>query len=214
MKKLINRAGGEAPRRQSISVRFIDLAKRTESSINQPVMQDALIQKSKLLARWLRHKPDAIGLRLDRNGWAEVGELLRTAAAAGHALTHDELMRVVAENDKQRFSLSEDSKRIRAAQGHSVPIQLNAPVKAPPPVLYHGTVGKFLASIRKNGLQPGTRQHVHLSATRETAEAVGARRGKAVVLVIETYPLVRDGFEFRLSDNGVWLIDEVPPKYL
>lgn len=171
-------------------------------------------QKSKLLARWLRHRPDAIGLALDKSGWADIAELLAKAAAAGMPLTHEELLQVVSGNDKQRFSLSEDGLRIRAAQGHSVAVDLKLPFRTPPPVLYHGTVRKFLAAIRKQGLLPGSRRDVHLSASKETAVAVGGRRGLPVVLIIETYPLLRDGFQFRRADNGVWLIPNVPSKYL
>ena len=173
-----------------------------------------LEQKSKLLARWLRHRPDAIGLTLDNHGWAVIPELLAKVAAAGTAMTHDELMQVVTENDKQRFSLSPDGLRIRAAQGHSVEVDLKLAVKTPPPVLYHGTVHKFVTAIRKQGLLPGTRRDVHLSATKETAMDVGARRVAPVVLAIETFPLLRVGFQFRCADNGVWLIPNVPPQYL
>ena len=173
-----------------------------------------LEQKSKLLSRWLRHRPDAIGLEIDKRGWVDVAELLLKSADAGVALTQDELMQIVAENDKQRFSLSEDLTRIRATQGHSVDVDLKLPVRTPPPVLFHGTVQKFIASIRRQGLLPGTRRDVHLSATKQTAEEVGARRGTAVVLIVETYPLLHDGYQFRCAENGVWLIQRVPAKYI
>lgn len=171
-------------------------------------------QKSKVLARWLRHRPDVIGLTVDKHGWTDVADLLAKAATAGIPFTHDELVMLVVENDKQRFSLSPDGTRIRARQGHSIQVNLKLSVKLPPPVLYHGTVRKFLAAIRKQGLLPGTRRDVHLSATRETAVAVAARRGTPVVLIIETHPLLRDGYQFRCSDNGVWLIPNIPPQYL
>lgn len=172
------------------------------------------ITKSKLLTRWLRHRPDAIGLTLDNQGWSDIAVLLAKAYAAGTQITHEELMLVVAENDKQRFSVSEDGLRIRAAQGHSVAVDLKLPFSKPPPVLYHGTVRKFLEAIRKQGLLPGTRRDVHLSVTREVAVAVGARRGAPVVLIVETFPLERDGHQFRCADNGVWLIPSVPAQYL
>lgn len=172
------------------------------------------LQKSKMLARWLRHRPDGIGLTLEKHGWADIAELLAKSAAAGVPFAWDELMQVVLENNKQRFTLSPDGLRIRAAQGHSVAVDLKLPFKTPPPVLYHGTVRKFLAAIRKQGLLPGSRRDVHLSVTRETAVEVGGRRGVPVVLVVETYPLLRDGFQFRCADNGVWLVPNVPPKYL
>lgn len=171
-------------------------------------------ETSKMLARWLRHRPDIIGLEVDKHGWTDVAVLLSKVATAGVSLTHDELVQLVVESDKQRFSLSPDGTRIRAAQGHSIDVDLKLAVKRPPPVLYHGTVRKFLAAIRKQGLLPGTRRDVHLSATRETAVAVGARRGAPVILVVETHALLRDGYQFRCSENGVWLISNVPPKYL
>jgi putative RNA 2'-phosphotransferase len=171
-------------------------------------------QKSKLLARWLRHRPDAIDVRLDAAGWADVSDLLSKSTSAGVPITREELLQLVAGNDKQRFSLSDDGARIRAAQGHSVDVDLKLAIKTPPPVLYHGTVEKFVVSIRKQGLLPKTRRDVHLSATKETAEEVGARRGAAVVLVIETHTLLRDGYRFRRAENGVWLIPSIPPKYI
>ena len=151
---------------------------------------------------------------LDAHGWVDVADLLSKAAVAGFAFTRDDLSRVVTENDKKRFTLSDDGLRIRAAQGHSVAVDVAAPVKKPPAVLYHGTVRKFVDSIRKQGLLPGSRRDVHLSATRETADAVGRRRGVPVIITIETFPMVRDGFTFRISDNGVWLVSHAPVKYL
>jgi putative RNA 2'-phosphotransferase len=175
---------------------------------------NTLEQQSKMLARWLRHRPDAIGLKLDKHGWADIVELLEKALAAGTPIMRDELGRLVAESDKQRFMLSPDGTRIRAAQGHSVAVDLRLPFKKPPPVLFHGTVGKYLEAIRKQGLLAGTRHDVHLSATRETAVLVGARRGPPVVLTIETHPLLRDGYQFKCSENGVWLVPNVLPQYL
>lgn len=172
------------------------------------------IRTSKFLSYVLRHRPDSIGIFLDRQGWASVPELLTKAGAAGIIITFSELKQIVTQNDKKRFLLSEDATRIRAAQGHSIEVDLKLTVKAPPPVLYHGTVGKFIASIRKQGLQPMNRHDVHLSPDKETAVRVAVRRGKPVILVIETYPMVREGYQFRVSENGVWLIPEVLPKHI
>lgn len=171
-------------------------------------------EKSKFLSFVLRHRPQSIGLNLDKQGWTTVQELLDKTNASGNSLTLDELQHIIATNDKKRFVLSEDGLRIRAAQGHTIEVDLQLKVKTPPPVLYHGTVGKFVSSIRKQGLLPGNRHDVHLSGDRETATLVAQRRGKAVILVIETYPLLRDGYKFRQSDNGVWLVPDVPAKYI
>jgi putative RNA 2'-phosphotransferase len=174
----------------------------------------ASAEKSKFLSYVLRHRPESIGITLDKQGWVDVSELLAKAASDGTQISLDELKRIVAENDKKRFVLNDDATRIRAAQGHSVEVDLKLPVKAPPPVLFHGTVGKFADAIRKEGLKPMNRHDVHLSPDRETATKVATRRGKPVILVIETYPMVRDGYQFRVSDNGVWLVDAVPAKYI
>lgn len=66
---------------------------------------------------------------------------------------------------------------IRAAQGHSVEVDLALQPSTPPDILYHGTAFAKLASIREHGLVPGKRQQVHLSNDYETAVKVGARHG-------------------------------------
>lgn len=168
-----------------------------------------MVRLSKRLSRHLRHAPEEIGLRLDAAGWVGIDELL---TALGHGVTRAQLLEVVAHNDKQRFAI--DGDRIRANQGHSVAVELALPVAQPPPVLYHGTVGRILPKIRQDGLRPMDRHDVHLSATVETARRVGARRGKPVVLEVDTAAMRADGHEFRISANGVWLVAAVPPGYL
>lgn len=144
----------------------------------------ARIRLSKRLSRHLRHAPHEIGLHLDPAGWVDIGVLLAALAAHGRPVTCDELTGVVASSDKQRFAI--DGDRIRANQGHSVAVELELPVAEPPPVLYHGTVDRFLASIRREGLRPMNRHDVHLSATVEVAALVGGRRGKPVVLEVDS----------------------------
>ena len=168
---------------------------------------------SKFLSFVLRHKPDAINLKLDAHGWAEISELIEKASFEW-PLTVELIKQVVTTNNKQRFSLSEDGQRIRANQGHSITVDLGLSPKIPPPILYHGTATRFLSSIWQKGLQPGQRHHVHLSADIETATTVGQRHGKPVVLQIASGEMHLQGFVFFLSKNGVWLIDSVPTHYL
>lgn len=171
-------------------------------------------QTSKFLSLVLRHEPGRIGLTLDAAGWTDVSALLAACAAHGVALSHAELARIVATSDKQRFALSEDGTRIRANQGHSIPVELALAPAEPPAVLYHGTVERFLPSIRAHGLVKGERHHVHLSAERATAERVGGRRGKPVVLEIRAAEMAAAGHAFFVSANGVWLTDAVAPEFL
>jgi putative RNA 2'-phosphotransferase len=169
---------------------------------------------SKTLSYWLRHRPEAAGLALDPSGWAPVDEVLAALAAAGLGGGREELAAVVAGSDKNRFELSADGALIRARQGHSVAVDLDWPATAPPGHLYHGTVARFLDAILAEGLRPMNRHHVHLSPDPETAGKVGARRGAAVILRVAAGRMAADGHVFRLSGNGVWLADHVPPAYL
>jgi putative RNA 2'-phosphotransferase len=169
---------------------------------------------SKFLSLVLRHEPARIGITLDSAGWTDVDALLAASAAHGVHITRDELAQIVATSDKQRFALSPDGARIRANQGHSVEVELELAPAVPPAILYHGTVDRFLDSIRAQGLVKGERHHVHLSADLATAEKVGGRRGKPVVLTVRAADMVAAGHTFFVSANGVWLTDAVPAAFL
>ncbi len=169
---------------------------------------------SRLLSLILRHEPEAFGLALDDQGWVGVEELLAACRTRGEGISYEELKAVVAENDKKRFALSPDCRRIRASQGHSVRVDLELVPIEPPECLYHGTVNRFVNAIRREGLLPRTRQYVHLSADKATAGKVGQRRGEPVILAVEAGRMHRDGLRFYLSANGVWLADHVPARYI
>lgn len=169
---------------------------------------------SKFLSYVLRHAPESIGLALDPQGWASVDELLEKANASGRALDLETLQRVVAQSDKKRFTFAAGGQRIRAAQGHSVAVDLGLAPSVPPDELYHGTAAATVPAILAEGIVPGRRQQVHLSATPEVARAVGQRHGKPVVLRIACARMQADGFAFTQAENGVWLTDRVPTAYL
>ncbi|WP_324275316.1 RNA 2'-phosphotransferase [Blastococcus brunescens] len=173
-----------------------------------------VVRVSKRLSFVLRHQPASVGIALDAAGWVGVDDLLRALAAHGLPLTREDLDAVVAGNDKRRFALDESGTRIRASQGHSVPVDLGYAPATPPAELFHGTVERFLPAILAEGLWPGRRHAVHLSADVATARTVGGRRGRAVVLRVEAARLAADGTRFSVSANGVWLVDVVPPEYL
>lgn len=167
---------------------------------------------SKFLSLVLRHEPARIGITLDAAGWIEIETLLAALAAHGVPLTRAELDDLVATSDKQRFAIAGD--RIRANQGHSVPVELGLPPATPPDVLYHGTVESALPGIRADGLRRGQRHDVHLSADLETASKVGGRRGKPVILTIDAAKMAAAGHLFHRSENGVWLAAHVPPAFI
>jgi putative RNA 2'-phosphotransferase len=181
---------------------------------NRIMDPNRLVTVSKFLSKHLRHQPEALGLTLESGGWVGVADLLAACNRARFPITRDELLEVIANNDKQRFSLDDTGNRIRANQGHSTPVDLQLEPATPPDVLYHGTPTKTVPVVLRDGLERMARHHVHLSRTPEDARKVGARRGKPVVLVVDAAAMSRDGITFFCSANGVWLVDSVPPRYL
>ena len=173
-----------------------------------------LVKIGKYLSRHLRHAPERIGLQLEPGGWVEVSDLLAACERHQFAIHRWELEEVVTKNDKQRFAFDETGTRIRANQGHSVEIDLQLEPATPPDLLYHGTGAGAGAAIAREGLIKMSRHHVHLSADPETARTVGMRHGKPVVFAIAAATMSQDGHIFFCSDNGVWLVDHVPPEYL
>jgi putative RNA 2'-phosphotransferase len=171
-------------------------------------------ETSKFLSFVLRHRPDAIGIALDIEGWVNLPELIAAAANNGKELDRDLIHAMIATSEKKRFAISEDGLRIRAVQGHSTEsVDINYVEKVPPEFLYHGTATRFMESIRKDGLLPGSRQYVHLSQDETTALAVGQRHGKPVVLTIKALLMHEQGFKFFQAENGVWLVELVPAAF-
>ena len=177
-------------------------------------MNSELVKTSKFLSYVLRHAPEAIGLHLDPQGWANVQDLIECAAQHGTRLSHELILATIAQNDKQRFTWNDAKTHIRANQGHSISVDLQLLPQAPPDTLYHGTAQRFITSIQAQGLIAGSRQHVHLSQTSDTAIKVGQRHGKPVVLKIKAQSMYESGHEFFCSKNGVWLTEAVPTDYI
>lgn len=169
---------------------------------------------SKFLSLILRHKPEVIGIKLDGNGWADVDELIQGALDKGKELDLPILEAIVASDEKQRYTFNEDKTKVRANQGHSVKVDLGLEPVKPPKILYHGTVERYVQSIMLKGIEPRSRNHVHLSEDIDTATDVGERRGDAMIFKVFSGAMFRDGFHFYQSANGVWLTDHVPNKYL
>jgi len=162
------------------------------------------------LAKVLRHDPESVGITLDKNGWADVSGLL-------HAMSMDmqELERIVSTNNKKRFAFNDDKTKIRALQGHSVNVDVELKIaEIIPHELYHGTSIHNVEAILKNGILKMSRNHVHLSVTKDTALKVGSRHGRPVVFTINAAAMRADGIKIFISENGVYLTDFVDSKYI
>jgi putative RNA 2'-phosphotransferase len=177
-------------------------------------LSNSITKISKFLSKYLRHSPQELGLTLLPGGWVEVKALLNGCKAKNFPISMNELMIVVAQDEKGRYSFSNDNKFIRANQGHSIEVDLQLDAVYPPEFLYHGTIKDAIPSIFSEGLKKMQRHHVHLSYDVDTARAVGARRGNPVIIMIYAEEMHRHGYKFYRSENGVWLTDCVPVEYL
>lgn len=168
---------------------------------------------SKFIALILRHKPETIGISLDEHGWANVDELIE-GISKQYEFNMEMLEEIVATDNKKRYSFNEDHTLIRANQGHSVKVDVQLKKSNPPDILYHGSAEKYQEFIDKQGLRPKSRLYVHLSKDYDTAVNVGKRHGKPVIYKVNSRKMEQDGYRFFLSENGVWLTESVPAKYL
>lgn len=178
-------------------------------------MEKNLVNLSRFISLILRHKPETVGLSLDEHGYVGVNELIEAInKKSDFSIDLHTLQFIVKTDNKKRYSFSDDGIKIRANQGHSIKVDLGLVEKVPPIILYHGTAEKYLESILKQGLISKSRTHVHLSCDKETAIKVGSRHGKPVVLMVESGLMQHDGYKFYLSENGVWLTNNVPERYI
>lgn len=169
----------------------------------------------KFIALVLRHHPERIGITLDGNGWADVDALIEGVNGnSRYKIDRNRLEEIVRTDEKGRYSFDKTGRKIRANQGHSIPVDVELKEALPPAVLWHGTAEKSMVSIEQKGLLPMGRLYVHLSRDADTAEKVGRRHGKPIVYRIDCKRMSEDGYRFWLSANNVWLTSEVPPQYL
>lgn len=170
-----------------------------------------LIKNSKFLSYILRHHPEKGGIVLDKNGWAEIDDVVRNAGFSLKILNE-----IVMADEKQRYEISADNKRIRAVQGHSIKnVDVELEKVIPPGELYHGTKRQFIDQIKKKGLLPMNRHHVHMTDNLKTAKETADRRsGESVILVIDSCQMQAKGHKFYRAKNGVFHANEVPWEFI
>ena len=173
-------------------------------------MKMSLTSTSKFVSLILRHKPETIGIQLDEHGWANVDELI-AGISKTREFNREILEEIVWTDNKQRFTFNEDKTKIRANQGHSIPVDVELPAAIPPETLWHGTGEKYVASIDQQGLIPKGRLYVHLSSDAATATKVGSRHGKPVLYIVKT-----KGGSFRILQRYPMLhetpLNQIPPQ--
>ena len=172
------------------------------------------LRKSRFLSWVLRHDPGAIGLALDRNGWADIAALADCASRKGIELNRNLIFEIAESDGKGRYQISGDRQKIRTVYGHSKRIELDLEEEEPPRMLYHGTAARNLDSIMKKGIKPQRRQYVHLSVDPQTALEVGKRHGEVILLEVDSASMYHDGSKFYHPAEKIWLTRGVTPDHI
>ncbi|KAF7707497.1 tRNA 2'-phosphotransferase 1 [Silurus meridionalis] len=173
------------------------------------------VRLSKSLTFALRHGAARMGLNMGSDGFVFVDELLTHGQFQSFSV--EEIERVVATNDKQRFKLQTHPEngrlQIRANQGHTVqvenlemtPVVLDAPDC--PQEAVHGSYMKNWPSIRSRGLSRMLRTHIHLAPGLPGEDQVisGMRYNCDLAVYVNVRKALADGIEFYWSENKVLL---------
>ncbi|WP_341281643.1 RNA 2'-phosphotransferase [Paenibacillus sp. FSL H8-0537] len=167
---------------------------------------------SKMMTKILRHAPEKFGILLDEaDGSCLLSELLAAINRQPDwsSITEAHILYVVERSSKQRFELADG--RIRARYGHSVQ-KVSYPAAVPPEILYHGTNEAVVAAILREGIQAMGRQYCHLSEGLDFAALAGSRKGKLVMLEVDTQLAAEHGVIFYYAGNEVWLAEAIPAE--
>jgi putative RNA 2'-phosphotransferase len=175
---------------------------------------DKLDNLSKFLCLILRHKPQEIGISLDEHGWANIDELIKGFNKRDKDINLDILLEIVSTDNKNRYSITDDNKFIRANQGHSIQVDVELKEITPPDTLYHGTAIRTIDAIKEKGILSMSRLYVHLTDNIDTAITTGKRHGESAIILIASKEMHQDGYKFYKSLNNVYLTKFIPTKYL
>lgn len=167
------------------------------------------------LSWFLRHGLPESGLTYDDIGGSPIKDVATYLNVSVSTITD-----AVATDNKNRYGTytnNQGTAMIRAYQGHSFPISLDAYTRIDSPdyfppgtLIYHGTSTKALNSIMDDGLiKPMSRSAVHFHTHKPTAIQVGTRHGNPAILAFHPtslpYPLYLAGNGVLLSPTAVQL---------
>ncbi|TDQ04022.1 putative RNA 2'-phosphotransferase [Halanaerobium saccharolyticum] len=171
---------------------------------------------SKTVSYILRHHPENFDLKLNPDASVKTDQLLQALKGKFKDITKTDLIQLVKNDSKGRFSFLEDRKRIRANYGHSIEgVNPDYQAVKPPEILYHGTTPEVKDKILTAGLKPMGRNYVHLSVGIKEAEKVALRRTKQpVIFKIEALKAFREGQNFYKTAEDIFLTDRLSADYL
>lgn len=171
--------------------------------------RDVLI--SKALSYLLRHGAEKENLAIDNLGYVPIVQILQHQRLKSFKTTREDIERIVAENDKQRFSINAEEDTICANQGHSLSsvsgtLDLLTKAQLAEMAIYHGTYKKKLPLILgSGGLSRMNRNHIHFTC--EQYHTISGIRNSANCLIyIDTDKCIDEyGLQFFKSANNVIL---------
>ena len=169
------------------------------------------LRLSKLMSAVLRHVAPSFGLRVDREGWVSIPELVRALRPRCPWLTEEHVVAVASVDPKGRFEVR--GGLIRARYGHTLDVRIRYPEDREVRRLYHGTTASRLRSIMEEGLRPMRRRMVHLTSLLEDAIVNASRWGEEpVVLEVDADRLRGCGLKVYRASPTVYLAPYVPPS--
>ena len=166
------------------------------------------------IALILRHHPELLNLKLDRYGYVDTDLLIEGVSLKGYNLTPSILDRIVLNNNKHRYKFNANKSKIRALQGHSIPVDLELLPQVPPKFLYHCTSVSSKNAIYIDGILKEPRQYVQLSANIETTSEADITHGKLLIFRVRALKMHNKNFKFYLNENNVWITEHIPSRYV
>src|SRR4051812_33828519 len=110
-------------------------------------MADRDQKLTRVLSFVLRHSPSSIGVELDRDGWTNLGAVIRglQGRSAWTDLSEQEVRSLLEAHRFTRFQI--EGLRIRALYGHSVRHVSPGTYESPPALLFHATRAAYFNAI-------------------------------------------------------------------
>ena len=167
---------------------------------------------SRFLAYVLGRRPDEFGLAPDEEGFIPVKDLLAALQEeeGWTFVRQSHLEDLILDPDRVAFEVSEKNIRVAPADTE---LEIGPhPEVTPPRFLYYGARRKAYPVILQNGITPGGRPQVVLSATEDLARRIARRRDpEPVLLTVLAEEAHQRGQVFRRPQELIFLTDQIPP---
>lgn len=171
---------------------------------------------SRMMAGTLRHFPERFELRMDEHGWVNLYDMVdafRETRDDLHWLRPRHIQAIVESDEKGRYEI--DDEMIRATYAHSVDIELDLPTHDIPDDLFFPASKEESEQLLRDGIRATDRRYVHLSKTYKNAwEAGSGKADSPTILRVDVRSAEKDGLTIMHAASTVYLVDEVPSKYV